>query len=160
MPNNNSIWSQVYLYPLSSQSHGKSGGEKIPKLLFIEHYYRLSHRKRPITARRGSSTAGRRPTAGARLRATAGARLRLPLAGARVLDRRRPDPRASGSGPAWSSTADGARAFPAAPSPPFFLGMGASGGGRGASGAAAWGCKAAAWTIFFFCFVTGSTLPG
>ena len=58
---------------------------------------------------RGSSTAGRRPTvgrrptAGARLRATAGARLRLPLAGARVLDRRRPDPRAGGRGPAWSS---------------------------------------------------------
>jgi len=59
------------------------------------------------------------------------------------------------------AAADGARAFPAAPSPPFFLGMGASGGGRGASGTAAWGrCRgAAAWTIFF-CFVTGSTLPG
>ena len=50
---------------------------------------------------------------------------------------------------AAAAAADGARAFPAAPSPPFFLGMGASGGGRGASGAAAWGCKAAAWTIFF-----------
>ena len=38
-----------------------------------------------------------------------------------------------------AAAADGARAFPAAPSPPFFLSMGASGGGRGASGAAAWG---------------------
>ena len=67
---------------------------------------------------------------------------------------------------AAAAAADGLRAFPAAPSPSFFLGMGASGGGRGASGAAAWGCRvaawgrcrgAAAWTIFF-CFVTGSTL--